>query len=61
MVYTIAGESENLDMLKDSKGFDAALRKVGYPWESLQESENVVRANATTWGWNILFDAGRRT
>jgi tetratricopeptide (TPR) repeat protein len=34
---------ENLDRLNAHKGFAAALRKAGYHWDALQESEDVVQ------------------
>jgi Tetratricopeptide repeat/NB-ARC domain len=34
---------ENLDWLNARKSFAAALRKAGYPWEALRESEDVVQ------------------
>ena len=39
----MAGIRENLDWLNARKGFAAALRKAGYHWEALQESEDVVQ------------------
>ena len=40
--FAMAGIRENLDWLNARKGFAAALRKAGYHWEALQESEEVV-------------------
>jgi Tetratricopeptide repeat len=41
--FAILGGRENLDLLNARKGFAVALRKVGYPEDSLQESEDVVQ------------------
>ena len=37
------GRPENLDWLNARKSFAAALRKAGYHWDALQESEDVVQ------------------
>ena len=41
--FATLGGRENLDLLNARKGFAVALRKVGYPEDSLQESEEVVQ------------------
>jgi tetratricopeptide (TPR) repeat protein len=41
--FAAAGGRENLDWLNARKSFAAALRKAGYHWDALQESEDVVQ------------------
>jgi hypothetical protein len=41
--FAMAGIQENLDWLNARKGFAVALRKAGYHWEALQESEEVAQ------------------
>jgi hypothetical protein len=41
--FALAGVRENLDWLNAHKSFAAALRKAGYHWDALQESEEVVQ------------------
>jgi hypothetical protein len=41
--FAAAGGQENLDWLNARKGFAAALRKAGYHWDALRESEEVVQ------------------
>jgi tetratricopeptide (TPR) repeat protein len=41
--FAAAGVRENPDSLNARKGFAVALRKAGYHWDALQESEDVVQ------------------